>query len=63
MGPFTSYRPKSRHGTYSMTAEAARMLEDAHKRTGRSRSDIVERLIREGAATVEFQDSPAPSQK
>lgn len=58
-GPKAYYRPKASPGqSLSLTELGRCILDAAAERTGRSRSDVIERLLREHGATVEFPPEP-----
>ena len=56
-GPASYYRPKdSRPITLNLTAEGRRLLDDIAERTGASRADVVENLLRRFGQQVEFEE-------
>jgi hypothetical protein len=56
-GPRTRFSPKDpRPVSLSLTTTAVRILANAAKRTGASRSDVVEQLLRQYGSTMEFTE-------
>ena len=53
------YRPKARQKSIMLTTLGDRVLKSASKRTRKSESDVLERLLREHGAGVEFPEQEA----
>lgn len=54
-GPATRYRPKTKRVSATLTPFALKILEAAYKRTGETRADIIEKLLRDYGASVVFE--------
>lgn len=56
-GPRSYYRPKAPHPvTLTLTTEGRKLLDEIAQRTGASRADVVERLLRGWGSVVTFDE-------